>query len=366
MSSNAPSIEQAVEAARLAGLLPTAEEDAQNAAAIKQRQIERDVAEAVLAAEQAVEDGAYTPAQIAAALYAQADANIKAGNGDSRAALAHGEFVRRWQERERAERVDEQVWELAVASADEYTEHVGKVNALERQRLESELQAARAAQEQQRIAEAEAALRAHGVTLDPNTLAAHVARNPDLEPHDLARRTAYEVRVSDQEDAAIRSQVEQEWRNLRRDKGARSNLVTAADIARAEQAYKSERTAQIKAARAEATQAAALALPPTAEDEQRAQSDRIAARNDRSQSFADHVGEIDKRAHDAKVTRDRGEGIAEEKRAYREALARAEANAEVVTEGSIPSGYRGPGAEPRQKKGYGPDGSWPDEMGPTF
>jgi hypothetical protein len=50
-----------------------------------------------------------------------------------------------------------------------------------------------------------------------------------------------------------------------------------------------------------------------------------------------------------------------EKAVYREALARAEAEAQF---GTVTTTLTAP--TPEAPKGYGPDGTWPDELGPAL
>jgi hypothetical protein len=134
-----------------------------------------------------------------------------------------------------------------------------------------------------------------------------------------------------------------------------------ADIAHAERVYKDGRSKQL--ADGTMIDLESLKPSPTAEEQSSALTEKYRGWQEKSTDYHAHVAEIEKRGKDATAARDRGEGISAEKARYREAYARAE---ETAAYGEVRTTENTPPEAPAKPAGYGPDGTWPDELGPAI
>jgi len=342
-------IEQDFEdAAHLLGLGSPEERAATDAAWNKRAAIEWGV-DLVAAAEAAVELGDYSPAQVAAQLLAQG------------ATAAHEVFVQRWQAYEAAERAVEEAQNLDYLSADEWAAKAEQIQ-LERQWvLEDELERAREDLARKELAGLTEAYRQYvettpGARADAerlsNLLRQHVIETesvPDTQPEreKLVRHAAHTIAVADDVVGSLREQARIETR-LRAKEWARTGESTTKaawdkKVATAEE----ERFQELL----ESTPVAGdvLRLPATPAEMTAREVERRQQANDREETFRDQVGSIRANAS-LPGERDRGASHVRNKTAYREALARAEMNAEVyvppapvVRDPSAPVDEYGPG-----------------------
>jgi hypothetical protein len=294
----------------------------------------------VVATQEAVDDFELSPAEAAFGL---------AESGHS---SAHDLFVEQWQKAEAEEAAAEAAWNASELDAASYVEQYNVRKALERAQLEQEADATKQQLEAARIE----ALKDHVDSFVGSTPGAYeikagieqtiierLKRTGLLPTTDGERKAVLdsaliEMQVVGTATEAMKSQVDQEWRILRKESRGRDGLVTVADIANAEQHYKQARFSQL--AEANAIDAASLVPGPTAEEQSAALTEKYRANQERSTSFHQQVADIATRGRVSNGGTDRGERISEEKRRYKEALARAEATAAY---GPIDSGY-GPDA----------------------
>jgi hypothetical protein len=157
---------------------------------------------------------------------------------------------------------------------------------------------------------------------------------------------------------SIRQQVDTEWRLHRKGSGGRDGLMTQADIGAAEAAFKEARFKQLADSRM--IDLESLKPGPTAEEQSTALADKYREREAKSTDFRTEVAGIAERGTDADAARDRGVGISEERKRYREAVARAEAEAQFGSS-EIKSGYGDGAPEPGAK-----DPAQLDEYGGVF
>src|SRR5439155_2737917 len=88
-------------------------------------------------------------------------------------------------------------------------------------------------------------------------------------------------------------------------------------------------------------------LPPSPEEVAAAERAKYEEKQQKSTSYQQQVADIAERGKEANATRDRGEGISEEKRAYREALQRAEDAALYGEFAEVKSGYGDNAVQPK-------------------
>ena len=306
------------------------------------------------AARQAVENGDAFPAEAAQAL-------LLAGRRE-----AHDAFVALWQAEERAAALEEQAEAVQWMDAEQYSAHAAEqsrqrlaASAAEVDRLRTQLAAAQVATLKEDL---DAAIGGHQIapavesTIVENLKAGGLLPSTPQERTDLIESAVRQTAVLGDAERAIHEQIRAEWSALRKSNGARDGLTTAADIATAEQAYKSARFKQL--ADAKMIDLDSLKPGPTAEEQSAALAEKYRADNERSAAFHRQV----ERLKEPTENRDRGESSSANRRAYQDAMARAEAEAHV---GTIRTSLSEP-PETKQKTGYGPDGTWPDELGPAL
>jgi len=288
-----------------------------------------------LAAQEAVESGRMT--------YAEAAEEMRAAGHHN----AHAAFVQRWREDEAWYKEQQETEAISFLDADAYAAHVAEQEQRKLRALEQDAEVKRAQLRVAQVKEMQEALKA----FKESTPGAHqlssaverqlvadlertVREGGDLPTTSMDRQAALERAVKEttiigNETESIRQQVDAEWRILRKQNGARDGLHTAADIARAEEAYKSARFQQLADTRM--IDETSFEPSPTAEQESQALVDRYRERQEKSTGFHSQIADIATRGKQAASALDRGEGISEEKKRYREALARAESEAHYGT-----------------------------------
>jgi hypothetical protein len=333
---------------------------AQNEWAAQQR-INED-AELVLAAQQAVADGNATYAEAAQALLA-------AGRRD-----AHDAVVQMWHEEESWYGEQDAVDALAYLDVNEYIDLFNTQQQRERVKTEAEIEQTKRQIAQAQVKAIQDDLKdfvgsvpgAHEYApqvehrLVENLKASGVLPSTPEERATAIESALRETAVLGDATESIRQQVDQEWRIHRRNNGARDGLMTAANIADAEAHWKNARTKQLADNKMIALDD--LKPGPTAEEQTAALTEKYRAKQETSTSHQQNVADMNKRGKEAAATRDRGEGITADRKAYKEAYARAEAEAQY---GTVESGY-GPEAvqeTPAAKDSGLPEG-WVDEFGP--
>jgi hypothetical protein len=344
---------------RVLGLSPEqAELGYRRQADIDQEKQQRDQsnAEAVLAAKAAVDTGHALPAEAAEALRL------------SGLPVAANVFTSDWLAEQRAHEAVLNLNQVSSYDAETYAAWLEDQQEQARAKDEAAVQAAGDDLARAQISQVRDALLEYAATVPGahENLGAVEARArqiilengaPDT-PEDVARLVEIAIRDVVQVDThteSINQQVETEWRIHRKQSGGRDGLVTAADIATAKAAFKSARFAQLAGERI-----VDHTLPPTAEEASSALTEKFRSKQERSTSHQQNVSDINRRGRDAAATRDRGVGITEEKRAYREAMQRAEERAAFGEYAGIRSGY-GPNAVdapemPPPVDQYGPGG----------
>lgn len=352
------------EQTRILGLDPESVEQSrldQNAWAAA-KSLEEDAA-LVLATQEAVDAGEITAAEGALGL---------SGFGHAR---AHDLFVQDWSAAEDADAAAEVAWYASELDSKDYLAQHSARELAERAQLEQEREEAARELNKAQVESLQSQLDDF-VASTPGAFGA----KPEIEqriinrvkatgslPTTAAERTALISSVLNEAVALntateeMRSQVEVEWRMHRKAEGARSPLMTVADIANAEQHFKRERFNQL----AGETQIDVASFEPTpsAEEQSAALTEKYRANEEKSTEFHRQV----ERLKEPSKSNDRGEGITDEKRRYKEAMARAE---ESGTYGQVNSAHgtdavlvgstlRNPGR---------PDipNEWPDELGPAI
>lgn len=315
-------------------------------------------AELVLAAQHAVNIGDVTPVEAALALR------------QSGRQAAHDLFV---QEQRAAELADEDEYDadsFIWADMDEYIRRTGEIDAAAEEKAAEEAAAAKAT-EANRIAEqirskVDAAVpEGHPLRAGIEALIIHqltedgAAASDDDGQNKMIRGAVQKAYVLEDASESIRQQAEAEWRILRKTQGKTDGLVTAADIEAAKQHYITGRLQQLGDRKMIAHDD--LKPPATADEEQRRQVDRIAARNSASTSLREAVGGIEQRGLEAEAAR-RGVsyGSGSEKERFRDAVRRAEENARVAP---TPEAVAAAASRNPDRADLPPD--WADEYGPA-
>lgn len=325
-------------------------------------------ADAVLAAQRLVESGELLAADAAEAL--------RAGGFHD----AHAAFVQEWRAEEGLVAAIDALADRSFYNAEQYAEFASTRDAQERARL---VQDAEATRQQLQMAQAEE-LQNDITAFAESTPGAHqilpavqqqlvsdmkakLEAGGELPSTPEERQAAIESavkRVAILGDAweSIRQQAEAEWRIRRKQEAVREvGVVTEVSLARAKAQYIEGRTQQL--ADEKMIDLESLKSSPTAEDQTAALAEKYRGQQARSTDYHTQVAEIEKRGNDATARQDRGEGITAERARYREALERAEARAHY---GTVKTSLDETATPEATKTGYGPDGSWPDELGPAI
>jgi hypothetical protein len=319
-------------------------------------------AELATAAQDAVANGEATNAEMAAYLL---------NNG---ATVAHTMFVAAWQKEEAEEANFLAADELAFADAEEYIEHTNAMQVQEREQLAQRAQDTLRQLEEaklQRLADqfeqfvqstpgAPSIAPAVGDRLvEKIKQEGGALPTTEAEGQALIASALQESSVLEAAKESLRQQVDTEWRLHRKATGKSDGLMTVADIARAEAHFKAARLEQL--ADTKMIDLDSLKPGPLAEELSSALTEKYADRQAKSTDFHQQVGDIAKRGAEANASRDRGEGIAEERRAYKEAVARAEETAlygTVRTSLGATEAVQETSKDPRLPAGY------VDEYGP--
>jgi hypothetical protein len=283
-------------------------------------------------ANQAVEDWEMTPAQAALAL---------AESGHS---TAHELFLRNWRATEAQEAAaaaaDEIAWEASELDAESYATQHNARKVIERAQLEQEAADTKIELDNARIE----ALRERLDSVVSSTPGAHAIKSAleqrviekvqqsgelpstDAERDALIVSARNEFVAVDTAIESLRQQIDTEYRFHRKANGARDGLMTKADIDNAERYWKQARFDQLAAAKE--IDVESLKPAPSAEEQSAALTERYAAKQERSDSFARNVAGMAEAGRSAKEAADRGVGFGEERRRYKEAYAKAEAEAQ--------------------------------------
>jgi hypothetical protein len=321
----------------------------------------------VAAALQAVEQGEKTHGEVAQAL-------LMAGRVD-----AHDAFVSLWQDEERQFAEQEAVELVPFLDANEYAMQIEAQRQAQLQRDEAEAESLTRQLAQKQVEEVQGDLKSLVETtpgvqqfapemeqrLVQKFLASGVLPSTPKDRADAIEESLKETAVVNAATEEIRQQVDTECRILfdhpSRPGRDRDGLMTEADKDAARAAYKRGRFKQL--ADAKMIDLESLKPSPTAEEESAALADKYREREAKSTDFRTQVAGIEKRGADANASRDRGEGMTEERKRYQEALARAEAGAQT---GTVTTSLTVPQGEPSKPTGRGPDGTWPDDLGPAI
>jgi hypothetical protein len=261
--------------------------------------------------------------------------------------LAWKMFTAAWQAEEAAEIAAESAAWFAGADAETYLSHINTLDELERDEIEQELRQAyddrakaQLGQINERLNEwvastpgAQAIAPAVTERIKHTIVEKNSIPETTEEQDRMIAQAAREVGIAEDLRESLTQQVDAEWRIHRRENGAKDNLMTEADIAKAEAAFKETRFKQL----AEATMVpkSILELPPSSEDVAASALQKYSGREQKSTSFHERVAGIAARGTKP-GSGDRGEVITDEKRAYREAMARAEQRAAF---GEVATGY---------------------------
>jgi hypothetical protein len=302
----------------------------------QQQQLNEDV-QLALAAQQAVADGETTYAEAAAALLA-------AGRQD-----AHDAVVQQWREDEGWYAAQDAADELAYMDAEQYVEHHNAQQLREREQL---LQQAKDAAQQLEAAKLTQLIDQFNAFVQSTPGAHQIAPAVEKQLVEQIRQDGIPATQAEQDamiesalrkeavvgqaTESIKAQVDTEWRIHRKNNGKTDGLMTAANIAAAEAHWKAERTKQLSDAKM--IHLDDLKPGPTAEEQTAALTEKYRAKQEHSTAFGQNAADIAKRGAEANATRDRGHGITEEKKAYKEAYARAEAEAQFGP-AEVRSGY---------------------------
>jgi hypothetical protein len=319
------------------------------------------VAQVLEAAQTAVLTGEATQAEVAAMLYAHGEREAQAT------------FLADWEQEEAELRAYDAADELSFADVEQYKQMIAAVDADDRAKSMAEAETLKqqiAATQLKEITDrfeafVQSTPGAHRSAPQIEQRLIHKIRESGIpatqaEQDVMVESAVKESVVLDSAMESLRQQTETEWRAIRKQEGARSDLMTQADIDRAKAAYMEGRMKQL--ADNTMIDLESLKPGPTAEEQSAALVERYRAKEEKSTDFRTQVAGVAERGRDAAATRDRGEGITEERARYKEAMARAEAEAEFGS-AEIKSGY-GENAvqetpnDPRLPKGY------VDEYGP--
>jgi hypothetical protein len=338
----------------------------------------REATDLVAAAQQAVFEGRLTNAEAAEVLR-------QGGN-----ATAWNAFTEMWAAEEGQELEETQTDELAFADATDYLSAIEELHTTERSQLEAELQRAQNAYGSQLIRQLGDRFRefvastpgAHESSEDVLARLRQLVVDQNGIPTDatgqdlMIAQAVRDVGLREGITAQLTEQVEVEHRaherNLKdrnfaaRRTDDRSQAQREADAA----AWKQNRLDELAGQVTQADVEAARELPPSSREISAAQVAKYAERQAKSTSFHEHIAEIGERGRQ-RATRDRGDSATADRKAYRDALARAEH--EAMYGSSAPVVATGYGdtheetvAAALKPGGYGPDGSWPDELGPAL
>lgn len=280
-----------------------------------------------LAAQQAVAEGEISYAEAAQALLA-------AGRQE-----AHDAVVQMWREEEGWYTAQEAADEFSVLDAEQYVEHFNAQQVREREQLAQQAQETARALKVAEVTEMQKALKSFvESTPGAHQIAPKVEQQlvQDLETSGVLPSTPEEraavietalrkTAVLGQATESLRQQVDTEWRLHRKASGARDGLMTKGDIARAEAAFKDARFKQL--ADNTMIDLDSLKPGPSADEQSKALVEKYREKQEKSTSFHEQVGQIESRGKEATAARDRGKGITAERKAYKEAYARAEENA---------------------------------------
>jgi hypothetical protein len=294
-----------------------------------------------------VEEGYFTPTQAAAELAARGYH------------VAHDAFVERQLQVEAQDFVDEQAEWLEVAPISEYAQHIERYRQAEREQAEADRQKVGDDLARAKLAE----MSEHFRNWASTTPGAHVEapmieqrlvqkliesdQGLDAIPDTAAAKqrlieqAAREISVTENLRESLKAQVDTEWRLHRKNSGARDGLMTQADIASAEAAFKEARFNQL----AETTMVpnSAFEPGPTSEEIAAAETAKFAERQQKSTSFHEQVAGIAERGVEASGA-DRGEARTERNKAYREALEKAEREAAFGEYAEVKTGYGADGS----------------------
>lgn len=321
----------------------------------------------VAAAWHAVEQGMTTHGEAAQAL-------LMAGRRD-----AHDAFVSVWQAEERQYAEQEAAELLPFLDSNEYAMQVEAQRQEQLRRDEATAEGLRRQIAQKQVEELQGDLNALVETapgvhelapqveqrLVQKLLTSGVLPSTPEERSAAIEEALKETAVLSNATEEIRQQVDTECRLLfdhpNRPGRDRDGLMTQADKDAAIAAYRTGRFKQLADSRM--IDLGSLKPSPTAEEESAAHAARYREREAKSTDFRTQVADIEERGKAANAARDRGEGITEERKRYKEAMARAEAGAQT---GTVTTSLTVPQSEPSKPTGCGPDGTWPDELGPAL
>jgi len=326
----------AVEAARLASNEFAAEQQMQQNVQI------------VLAAEQAVAEGDMTPVQAAAELAARG------------LHTAHDAFVARRLEAEAQEAAEEQSDWLEFAPMSEYAQFVDAHREAQREQAEVELQLAGDAVAKAKFAEMVQQFHDYvastpGAHLEAPAVEQRLAQmitesdaglgaipdTPEARARMIAQAT-HQVSVRDNLSAGLVEQVNVEWRAQearRREEqftGRRSDERNPQQRAADEAAWKEQRLEEL--GNSIMVDRSVLELGPTAAELSAAETAKYVEREQKSTSFHEQVAGISERGY-ALGRGDRGQTISEERKAYKDAMARAEREALYGESAEVKTGY---------------------------
>jgi hypothetical protein len=302
--------------------LGSPEEIEQRDADFNERAKTERLADLVQAGEEAVEQGRYTPAEVAAYLLTQGET------------AAHQVFVDRWADSESSERAEEQAWEISNLSAPEWQARAEAIQAENEWQLESALEKAQEDLARAQLEELTSSLRDHiattpGAHADAERLANRLREKvietlevPDDEAgrSRLVQTAAHEIAVADEVVAPLREQARVETR-LKAKTWARTGEVTTRAAWDKKLADAEEERFQ-ELLETTPVSPSALQLPPTSADETARMVERISSKNKREQDFNDQVSRAK-----GSTPGDSGTRHTEDRKAFRDALRRAEETA---------------------------------------
>jgi hypothetical protein len=295
------------------------------------------VAEVLEAAQMSVATGQATPAEIATLLWSHGERE------------AHAAFLAGWEQEEAELAAYEAADELSIADVEQYKRTMSALEADEREKAAAEVEMLKqqiAATQLKEITDrfnafVQSTPGAHQAAEQIERQLVHKIRESGIpatpvEQDAMIAAALQETAVLGQATESLRQQVDQEWRLHRKASGARDGLMTQADIDRAEAAFKDARFKQLSDSTL--VDLETLKPGPSAAEQEAALVEKYRERQTKSTELHQAVAGIAERGKDANATRDRGEGISEEKTRYREAMARAEAEAQFGS-AEVKTGY---------------------------
>lgn len=313
---------------------------------------QREATEIVAAAREAISNGELTPARAA---------SIILSAGTESATLAHDTLIAIERESEQARyRTDDILNALDSDSIEEYANVYEARRANDREKAE------------QKIREAQTDLARKQLENLTSTFQSHVAATPDVDPvragnllrqhvieqgvpeteqerDNLVRTVSHLVTVSDEVVGSLREQARVSAKIAAKE---RARTGTATTTSQWNKDLADDEEARFQALLASTPVAPEALKPPATPAELEAREvEKVRAKNDREQGFANHIGKIS--AHGARPGErdmDMGKEHTERSNAFRDAMARAEQN--VMT-------YTPPSPEPKRDAN-----AWVDEFGP--